>query len=482
MKKADKEACNKVLQGMKKIPRKTKEQLKPLVQKLLTKCSDAKALTKKAEWDEMKEIFELLKAVQDIEKNYQAPLPDRTSNWERFYEWCTESGADFKSVEVAEISDGNYGLKAVRDIKEDEPFLVIPRKLMMSEMSAKNSRLGPLINNNPILQHMPNVQVAMHLLSEFLNPKSFWSPYISILPSTFSTILYFSLEEIKELQKSPAIDEVFKILRSVIRQYSYFFQLFEYDSYGKSLNIGPYFTFDLYRWAVSCTMTRQNFLPSPDGHTQVTSLVPLFDMCNHINGKLSTDFNLEKNSLISYSFKAFPKDSEVYMFYGPRSNAEFLVHNGFVYSENSNDTLEIKLGISKNDPLCILKNELCTKLNISLNGPFYLSNEKLSTELLRFLSVNVMKSDEIERLLNDKDDIAEDLLIESADFKKRALSFLKDRVNLLLKSYGSTIEEDEDLLTQSVPESPHQQLAVQLRICEKKILSHTYEYCVQNLA
>lgn len=36
MKKADKEACNKVLQKMKKIPRKTKEQLKPLVQKLLT--------------------------------------------------------------------------------------------------------------------------------------------------------------------------------------------------------------------------------------------------------------------------------------------------------------------------------------------------------------------------------------------------------------------------------------------------------------
>lgn len=33
-------------------------------------------------------------------------------------------------------------------------------------------------------------------------------------------------------------------------------------------------------------MTRQNFIPSPDGAANVTSLVPLFDMCNHANGRV----------------------------------------------------------------------------------------------------------------------------------------------------------------------------------------------------
>lgn len=32
------------------------------------------------------------------------------------------------------------------------------------------------------------------------------------------------------------------------------------------------------------------------------------------------------------------------MFYGPRTNAEFVVHNGFIYLENENDAIEIKLG------------------------------------------------------------------------------------------------------------------------------------------
>ncbi|GIY12281.1 actin-histidine N-methyltransferase [Caerostris darwini] len=418
MKKADKDISNGLLQ-MKKIPKQVKEQLKPLIQKLLTKCSNPKALTKKAEWDEIVEIFEVLDTIQALEKSYKIPFPDRKNNWERFYEWCEENGAEFSSIE---------------------------------------SRLGPLISSDAILQHMPNVQIAMHLLTELLDPKSFWLPYISILPSSYSTILYFTLNEIKELQKSPAIDEVLKFLRSIVRQYCYFFQLFQRDPYAKSLNIGQYFTYDLYRWAVSSTMTRQNIVHFFDGKQQVTVLVPLFDMCNHTNGK-------------------------VCMFYGPRTNAEFLVHNGFVYPENENDAVEIKLGISKNDPLCSQKNELCSKLNISANGPFFLhKHNHVNDELMKFLQVNVMTSNDMEGVLNGNQKITDLLLSEEfSDLRKKAFIFLRDRVNLLLKAYGTTLEEDEDLLKQSSLESIHRHMAVQLRVCEKRILSATYEYCIQNL-
>ncbi|GFT00203.1 actin-histidine N-methyltransferase [Nephila pilipes] len=468
---------------MKKIPKQVKEQLKPLVQKLLTKCSSPKALTKKAEWDEMNEIFEILHSIQELEKDYRISFPDRKNNWERFYEWCEENGAEFSSVEVQEIKEGNFGAVAKVDIKEKEPFLKIPRKIMMSEISAKNSRLGPLISSDPILQHMPNVQVAMHLLTELLDPKSFWLPYISILPSSYSTILYFSMNEIKELQKSPVLDEVFTVIRSVVRQYCYFFQLFQRDTYARSLNIGQYYTYDLYRWAVSSAMTRQNILPYIDGNQQVTSLVPMFDMCNHASGNLSTDFDLKKDLLISYSFKSFCKDEEVCMFYGPRTNAEFMVHNGFVYPENEHDAVEIKLGIGKNDPLSTKKNELCSKLKVSVNGPFFLHKQKLvNDELLKFLEINVMNTEDIEHILNEKQANVDLLSEEFSDLRRKALSFLKDRVNLLMKAYGTTVEEDEDLLKQSIPESIHQYLAVQLRIGEKKILSATYDYCVQNIA
>jgi hypothetical protein len=40
-------------------------------------------------------------------------------------------------------------------------------------------------------------------------------------------------------------------------------------------------------WAVSTVMTRQNFVPSSDGRTMLNALIPMWDMCNHNNGKVS---------------------------------------------------------------------------------------------------------------------------------------------------------------------------------------------------
>ncbi|XP_054718071.1 actin-histidine N-methyltransferase-like [Uloborus diversus] len=466
---------------MAKIPRQVKDKIKPLVQKLLDKCSNVKVLTRKLEWEEITEILKLVELIQNIEKDHRHPFPDRNVHWNKFYSWCKENGADFDAVKVKEISDKNFGLIAEKDIKENDPFLFIPRKIMMTENSASSSRLGPLISKDPVLQHMPNVQVAMHLLLEFIDTNSFWKPYINILPSSYDTILYFSLPELQELQGSPVLDEAFKLIRSVARQYCYFFQLFQNDSYARSLNIGSYFTFELYRWAVSTVMTRQNFVPSPDGRQKVTALVPLFDMCNHIGGKLSTDFNLEKDSLVSYSCKAFSTGDEVCMFYGARTNCEYFLHNAFVYPENENDALEIKLGISKSDPLYSLRNDLCNKLNFPLNDAFRISKEKyISERLLLFLKIIVMKSDELQHAISEADNI-HTVLEKNSDLNHRALRFLRDRIQLLLKSYRTTLEEDETILKSSVFESSHQQLIVNLRICEKKIFHCVYDYCCKNV-
>lgn len=56
---------------------------------------------------------------------------------------------------------------------------------------------------------------------------------------------------------------------------------------------------------------------------------------------------------------------QITIFYGSRSNGEFFIHNGFVYGTNQlDDYLPIKCGISKNDPLYAPKVQLCTKLGL----------------------------------------------------------------------------------------------------------------------
>ena len=37
-------------------------------------------------------------------------------------------------------------------------------------------------------------------------------------------------------------------------------------------------------------------------------------------------------------------DVQVFIFYGPRSNAELLLHSGFIYDDNVHDKLAVRMG------------------------------------------------------------------------------------------------------------------------------------------
>jgi histone-lysine N-methyltransferase SETD3 len=138
------------------------------------------------------------------------------------------------------------------DTEEGRVVLTIPRKVMMSVDTAKDSEIGRLIEKDPMLQSMNNVTLALHLLLEKTSPASFWEPYINTLPHTYNTVLYFSTEDFQNLKGSPAFEDALKQFKYVARQYAYFYRKFQ-DTILKD-----YFTFDEYRWAVSTVMTRQN--------------------------------------------------------------------------------------------------------------------------------------------------------------------------------------------------------------------------------
>ena len=97
-------------------------------------------------------------------------------------------------------------------------------------------------------------------------------------------------------------------------------------------------------WVVSCVMSRQNQIPSSNGRAAALALIPLWDMCNHTNGQITTDFDLENHGCICYAGSKMEAGGQFTIFYGARPNADLLLHQGFVYPENSHDSLKIKLG------------------------------------------------------------------------------------------------------------------------------------------
>ncbi|KAG8226273.1 hypothetical protein J437_LFUL004830 [Ladona fulva] len=256
-------------------------------------------------------------------------------------------------------------------------------------------------------------------------------------------------------------------------------------------------------------MTRQNFVPGldQDGHKNsegpalVNAFIPMWDMCNHTNGELSTDYAEENEGRsICHALRPFPRGSQIFIFYGSRPNSDLLVHNGFVFPNNEHDTLALKLGVSKGDPLYPLKTALLSKLSkIPQKLPFF-SNatpptdfslltgpQPVDGQLLAFLRVFAMGKEQLEHWLNSDhfaDLVHPDCAVDT-EVESRAWNFLLTRVRLLLAAYSTTLKEDLIVLendhnkTEVLTEG--QRLAIRLRVCEKQILQGTVEYAEQRL-
>lgn len=239
---------NSSKEGSKYEQQKRKE-LAVLVDKLLKLTSIFQAtVTPAKSWEHYLEIESLLKQIQNIEApKTKSETPSRESNIEEFLKWLNENEAQYEGVEIASFKGYDLGLKATKDFKEGSLMLTIPRKVMMSEQDARESILGKFIEVDPLLQNMPNITLALFLLMEKSKPDSFWAPYIAVLPERYSTILYFTPDELAELKPSPVLESSLKLYRSIARQYAYFYMKIHTLDLPVVKNLQDIFTFENYR-------------------------------------------------------------------------------------------------------------------------------------------------------------------------------------------------------------------------------------------
>ncbi|KAH0553704.1 hypothetical protein KQX54_003632 [Cotesia glomerata] len=229
-------------------------------------------------------------------------------------------------------------------------------------------------------------------------------------------------------------------------------------------------------------MTRQNIIPSKNGTQMIHALIPMWDMCNHEEGPITTDFNVNSDTCDCYAKRDFKTGDQIFINYGSRINSDFFVHSGFVTENNKDDGFKLRLGISKSDPLCREKTLLLEKLGFSSTTMTFLlqdSSEPISDQMRAFLRVfSMRKSDldhwiESDKILDLKHrDCSLDTVVED-NVKK----FLLMRLRLLIANYPTTLEEDLDLLSTTMSQT--KKMILQLRISEKKILKRTLEFIDQ---
>uniref|UniRef100_A0A8B9GPM7 SET domain containing 3, actin histidine methyltransferase n=1 Tax=Astyanax mexicanus TaxID=7994 RepID=A0A8B9GPM7_ASTMX len=110
--------------------------------KHLVECSSAAPSAGK-EWEEYVQIRALVEKIRKKQKGVSVVFEgSREDYFPELMSWAAECGASCDGFEISSFADEGYGLKATRDIKAEELFLWIPRKMLMTVESAKNSVLG----------------------------------------------------------------------------------------------------------------------------------------------------------------------------------------------------------------------------------------------------------------------------------------------------------------------------------------------------
>ncbi|XP_063976691.1 actin-histidine N-methyltransferase [Diachasmimorpha longicaudata] len=449
-------------------------------ERLLRLCSDPTYTTRL--WESYLEIFSILEKIKRLEEMKTTSTTPRASAIQQFVEWLQSHGAKIEGVSITEFAGFDLGIRADKDYHANELVLEIPREVIFSVETAAPELSS--IMSDPIIQNMPQVALAIALLVEKHKDSSKWKPYLHMLPTSYRTVLYMSTNDMAELKGSPTLEAALKQCRNIARQYSYFNQMFQSSGNSNEVSqiLKDVFTYEEYCWAVSTVMTRQNIIPSRNSGEMIHALIPMWDMCNHEAGVITTDFNINSDMCECYVKREFKHGEQIFINYGPRTNSDFFVHSGFVYPNNTNDGFKLRLGISKSDPLFDDRMKLLKKLEFSTtNISFILSNsgEPVSDELLAFLRVFSMRKFELEHWLDSPKvldlkhrDCALDTVVET-----NVRKFLLTRLKLLMANYPTTVEEDLKIISTTM--SPMRKMAVELRLSEKKILIQAIEYVEQ---
>ncbi|TKR68678.1 hypothetical protein L596_030926 [Steinernema carpocapsae] len=301
----------------------------------------------------------------------------RQTKIQEFVRWADANGIDHPGVEIKSSEPYGLGLTAAKQLEAGDVAVKVPVSAIMSvDKAQKSDMLRKVCENDEVVKKMDNVCLSLLLACEKLRgAESEWSPYINILPGAFDTPLYFSDQQMESLKPSPLYDEALHFYRNIARQYVYFLLKIaltnhrgEFNNPLKKKGESPLFvstpftvsnfSYDLYRWSVSCVSTRVNVIPSADRKKpkMLTCMIPFMDMANHLFNVEAKEedvyFDSEGQFAGIVTQKTYFKGEPIYIHYGKRPNWQFFLHNGFVPPQpNPYDNYKLKLGFRKTDPL-----------------------------------------------------------------------------------------------------------------------------------
>ncbi|MBA0718116.1 hypothetical protein Golax_005878 [Gossypium laxum] len=408
-----------------------------------------------------------------------------------------EGGFVHEAVTITQDTTYGLGLVASGGIPKGSDLIVLPEHVPLKFQSDKDDGADsvslPLSNRVP--EELWAMKLGLKLLQERAKVGSFWWPYISNLPETYTVPIFFSGEDIKNLQYAPLLYQVNKRCRFLLE--------FEQEVKNVLKNLKPSehpfggqdVDASSLGWAMSAVSSRAFRLYGkklPNGtHSDIPMMLPLIDMCNHSfnpNARILQEQDAgNPKMLIKAAEREIKQSDPLLLNYGCLSNDFFLLDYGFVIPSNPYDHIELKYDGALMDAASMAagvsspnfsspapwQQEILFQLNldgevpnlkVTIGGPELVEGRLLAAlrvllsndrEMVQRYDLSVLKSLSAEGPLGVANEVA-------------AFRTIIALCVIALGHFPTKIMDDESLLKQGVSVST--ELAIQFRMQKKSVI------------
>ncbi|RBR25107.1 uncharacterized protein FIESC28_02015 [Fusarium coffeatum] len=300
---------------------------------------------------------------------------------EKFLQWFRSlPGATFsEDIKIVDLRDRNAGrgIIALKDIPAETTLFTIPRKgIINTETSELTKKIPDVFDlDKPEEDDVPGLDswssLILIMIYEYLQgDNSQWKSYFDVLPSSFDTPMFWSENELDQLQASHMrhkigkanAEEMFKkTLVPIIRGNPSIFNVGNKSdeelveiAHRMGSTIMAY-AFDLENDEEEEEETEE-WVEDREGKSMM-GMVPMADILN-ADAEFNAHVNHEEDSLTVTSLRPIKAGEEILNYYGPHPNSELLRRYGYVTEKHSRyDVVEI--------PWDVVESVMTSKFGIS---------------------------------------------------------------------------------------------------------------------
>ncbi|KAG5587473.1 hypothetical protein H5410_047907 [Solanum commersonii] len=392
----------------------------------------------------------LINSLQLRELDPKIPQPVQT-----FWKWlCDEGVVSIKTPVKPGIVAEGLGLVANRDISKGETVLGVPKGSGSTQIKLQNLKLG----------------------IEKWKDDSKWKYYMAVLPESTDSTIYWSQEELSEIQGTQLLSTTLSVKEYVQNE----FQNVEEQVILGNKQLFPFpITLDDFFWAFGILRSRA----FSRGGIQNLMLVPFADLANH-SVKVTTEDHIHEiggpaglfswDLLFSFQSPLKLKAGDQFLIqYGlNKSNADMAIGYGFIEPNSARDAFTLTLEISKTDDFNGDKLDIAESNSLGETADFDIKlGQSLPPSLFPYLRLVALGGTDnflIESISGNAVWNLLELPVSRAN-EELICKVVRDSCRSALSGYHTTIEEDEKLMKEGNLSS-RLQIAVGVRAGEKKVL------------